>query len=249
MPRLGPLQAKKRTLSRVLRLHKLFHDGKIPTLAQHEVHPDHPKGSRENFLYFTLPPCINFQRNSPLMWQSALKTWNDPITRYVFFPELVVKKSFSNLQRDLYKHRLSLQPNKHTEIWTRISHTLHEYYQDDPRQIIHAGEADAAKIIQHIQTDQRDRFLYLRGSKLTNYWLFILSIYTDVRLRNTNAISIIPDTHVLQSSLQLGITQAATPQETVAALWKELLKDSPLNPVDMHPVLWNWSRNGFQPKV
>ena len=74
-------------LSRVRRLLELFEAGQIPTLAQHEVHPGVPTGSRENYLYFTLPVCINFQRNSPAMWAAALKTWEDPTTRYVFFPE------------------------------------------------------------------------------------------------------------------------------------------------------------------
>jgi hypothetical protein len=83
---------ENKTLERVLRLSQLFHSGKIPTLAQHEVHPNHPKGSRENYLYFTLPVCINFQRSSPAMWASALKTYEDKDTQYFFYPEEVVKK-------------------------------------------------------------------------------------------------------------------------------------------------------------
>ena len=73
-------------LVRVLKLYELFQTGKIPTLAQHEVNPGLEKGSRENYLYFTLPPCINFQRQSPAMWAAALKTWNDAETNYLFFP-------------------------------------------------------------------------------------------------------------------------------------------------------------------
>jgi len=237
------------TLQRVIRLNTYFKQGKIPTLAQHEVHPRLPKGSRENYLYFTLPSCINFQRSSPLMWRSALKTWNDPATNYVFIPEKVVQKSWKTLQRDLFKHRLAVQPNKHTEIWSLISHTLHDFYHDDPRKVIQAGECDAAKLIQLIQIGQRERFPYLRGGKLTNYWLFILTLYTNIKMTNMNAISIIPDTHVLQSSVKLGIAKEGTSPDAIAAAWKKLLAGFALDPVEIHPVLWNWSRNNFQPEV
>ena len=37
--------------------------------------------------------------------------------------------------------------------------------------------------------------------------------------------------------------------KVVAALWADLLEGSSISPVEMHPVLWNWSRNKFQPEV
>lgn len=75
----------EKKVNKIKKLFTLFHEGKIPTLLQHEVRPNLALGSRENYLYFTLPPCINFQRHSPTMWKSALATWNDPKTRYLFF--------------------------------------------------------------------------------------------------------------------------------------------------------------------
>ncbi|HEY1041588.1 MAG TPA: hypothetical protein VGE63_02590 [Candidatus Paceibacterota bacterium] len=65
---------KEQLLTRIFKLHKVFHDGQIPTIANHEVHPDVPIDSRENYLYFTLPPSLNFQRQSPAMWKSAYAT-------------------------------------------------------------------------------------------------------------------------------------------------------------------------------
>ncbi len=84
---------------------------------------------------------------------------------------------------------------------------------------------------------------------MTNYWLFILSQYTDVKLKNMQEISIIPDTHVLQCSIRLGISKENNSSVEVAKAWKRILSGSGLSPVEMHPVLWNWSRAGFEPKV
>jgi len=40
---------------------------------------------------------------------------------------------------------------------------------------------------------------------MANYRLYILSRYTDMKLSNMDCISIIPDTHVIQCSIKLGI--------------------------------------------
>src|SRR6185369_17139474 len=124
-----------KTLERVKKLKEYFDDGKIPRLHQHEVNPGLPKGDRLNYLYFTLPVSINFQRNSPAMWQSALKTFQDPETNYLFYPEKVVETGYSKVQSDLIKYKLGLQKNKHTDIWFAISKVFHEDYNDDPRNL------------------------------------------------------------------------------------------------------------------
>lgn len=239
----------KDILDKVKNLHKLFEEGHIPTLAQHEVNPGHPKDSRENYLYFTLPVCINFQRSSPAMWASALKTYEDPETRYLFYPEEVVKKTISQVQKDLLKHKLGLQPNKHTEIWIKISTSLHKHFNSDPRELLKAGNWDVIKIHQIIQKDKRKDFPYISGPKIAHYWLYILTHYTDAKFTNMEEISIIPDTHVLQSTLKLGLSDKEVSPLVAVQLWKDLLHESGLAPVQLHPVLWNWSRNNFLPKV
>jgi hypothetical protein len=161
----------------------------------------------------------------------------------------LAKTPLEQIRADLTKHKLALQPNKHTLIWTTIAKTLHEYYEDDPRNIIKEANSDAGNLITLLQKTHRKRFPYLSGPKLSNYWPFILSLYTDVKLKNAEEISIIPDTHVLQSSVQLGITPIGATSLQVETAWKELLKGSGINPSEVHPVLWNWSRNKFQPEV
>ena len=121
---------KKVLLAKVKSLHRAFHEGKIPTLKDHEVYPDNPKDSRENYLYFTLSPSLNFQRNSPVLWKSALATWNDPKTNYLFFPEKVIETPYEKVQMDLVKHKLALQKNKHTSIWVTLCKTLHDKFSD-----------------------------------------------------------------------------------------------------------------------
>lgn len=237
------------SLDRVKELLAHYEEGRIPTLAQHEVNPGLPAGGRENYLYFTLPVCINFQRSSPAMWAAALKTWEDESTRYVFFPEKLSQTPIEQIRADLVKHKLALQPNKHTLIWTTIAKTFFEYYNSDPRKLIAEAGSDAGKLITLLQVTHRKKFPFLSGPKLSNYWPFILSHYTDVQFAHSEAISIIPDTHVIQSSVRLGLVPEGSTPLQVEAAWKTLLTGSGIDPSRVHPALWNWSRNKFQPTV
>jgi len=183
------------------------------------------------------------------MWAAALQTWEDEATRYVFFPEKLAGAPVEQIRADLVKHKLALQPNKHTLIWTTIAKTFYEHYDSDPRKLIAAAGSDAGHLITLLQITHRQWFPYLSGPKLSNYWPFILSHYTDAQFRHPEAISIIPDTHVIQSSVQLGLVPEGATALQVEAVWKALLTGSGINPSRVHPALWNWSRNKFQPEV
>lgn len=239
----------KTTLEKILRLRKIFQDGQIPVVKNHEAHPEKlDKGSRERYLYFTLVPSLNFQRNSPNLWKSAYQTWQDAKTNYVFFPEKVVAADYKIFQADLNKHKLSLQPNKHAHIWFTICKSLHEGFAGDPRKFLNSVSYDVPSTIQYL-LDNKKSFPYLSGPKLSNYWLYILDYYTDVEFQNKNEISIIPDTHIIQSSIQLGLVSGTAKPEEVALAWKDILRGTELSPSQMHLVLWHWSRNGFAPVI
>ncbi|MDQ6986126.1 MAG: hypothetical protein Q9M91_07410 [Candidatus Dojkabacteria bacterium] len=225
-----------------------YNNGLIPKLHEHEVNPGLEIGSRENYLYFTLPVSLNFQRSSPSMWKAALETWEDPETNYLYFPEKVVDKNFEELQRDLVKHKLALQKNKHVQIWQRISTTLYEKYSSDPRLIFKYTQRCVTRT-KNLIVENKKEFPYLAGPKMSNYWLYILDQFTDIKLRNKHKISIIPDTHVIQSSIKLGIIKVKIKPEDVALKWFDLLKDTKFSTTTLHPILWNWSRNNFLPKV
>lgn len=239
----------KNILERVLQLRTRFAAGEIPVVENHEAHPEElGKGSRERYLYFTLVPALNFQRNSPNLWKAAYATWCDEETNYVFFPEKVVVADYETFRTHLTKHKLSLQPNKHAHIWFTISKTLHERFDNDPRVLLaHTGH-DVSKTI-GLLLDNKKSFPYLSGPKLSNYWLYILDYFTDVAFVNKQELSIIPDTHIIQSSIHLGLVPDTASAEDVATAWKTLLAGTEFSPSDMHSMLWHWSRNNFVPAV
>lgn len=239
---------REKLLWKLKRLIRLYKEGELGGTS-HEVHPNLPRGSRENFLYFTLAPAINFQRKSEGLWHSAFKTYVDSETSFVFEPSAVTRGEEA-FRLALTKHRLALQTYKHVSIWFTISKTLYERYDSDPRNVLTESEYDVVRIIDSLQR-QKERFPYLNGPKLSNYWLYILSCFTDVRFSNKHEISVIPDVHVTKATQYLGlISYDKLPDPLrVANVWKQFLEGTDISPSDLHAPLWRWSRRDFKPAL
>ena len=214
-----------------------------------DVHPPLPEDSAELLHYLTLGMCLNYQRNSYKLWEACTQTYNDPITKWVFDPTNVAKISIDDLRHDLLQYKVALQPNKHPDNWKRVSTGIVEHAGGDARNLLRDNDYDIAQIREYIQTNRKS-FPYLAGNKICNYWLYVLTQYTDFNLKNRLALSIAPDTHVVQASVKLGLLDSVdqiTPavQEACSTAWDRVLENSDLVPIDVHTPLWLWSRAGY----
>lgn len=227
----------------------MYLDGLIPGPDQHEVHPDLPRGSRENVLYFTLPAAINFQRSSPVLWASALATWNDTGSRWAFLPESVCQLSRDDLQQALLRHRLAIQTHRHPAAWLALCESFHQHYGNDPRVFLDTCDFDVPTIVHALQHEKKHLFPSLRGIKLSNYWIFILAQFTDLPFQRLHELSIIPDTHVTRSTIELGLLSGTPTPLHVEQAWRSALQEIDIPPAEMHTALWRWSRNGFNPPI
>ena len=64
-----------KNVDKLINMHKkgLLGGEKMPE----DANPNLDKNSLENYIYFTLPMALNYQRNSYKLWESALNTYND----------------------------------------------------------------------------------------------------------------------------------------------------------------------------
>ena len=202
--------------------------------------------------YFTLPMALNYQRDSYKLWESALKTFNDPETRKVFNIKEVALMNEDKLRILLTKYKLALQPNKHIATWQKIAKTISENW-GNLENMFKATDYDFTKLKELIQVKFKKGFPYLSGPKIFNYWSFIIQEYGKIKLKNSEFIEIAPDTHIMQCSVILGVItkeeSESLTKEKISENWREILKGTGINPIDMHPPLWFWSRNGFKFKL
>lgn len=232
-------------------LYRLWKDGKLGgEYMPEDSNPQLKKESLQNYNYFTLPMALNYQRNSYKLWEGAKLTFEDEETQFVFDTNKALAESAEKVRASLVKYKVALQPNKQTQTWLKLCQTIKTLFDGDIRNLFVQCDFDIEKIKDFIQVKHKKEFPYLSGQKICNYWLYVLSQYTDANFKNLEKLTVAVDTHVVQSCLKLGVIndmEAAqnNVQELVSARVNEILKGTKYNAIDLHTPLWLWSRNGF----
>jgi hypothetical protein len=227
-----------------------FKSGKLgQTVMPEDSNPGFSdKDTEARIAYFTLPMALNYQRDSYKLWEATLKTFNDPETRFVFDVAKVSIASEDEVRKALMKYKIALQPNKHVNTWRVIAKTINDNWGSFTK-LFESTQKDFLNLKQTIKIDYKKGFPYLSGPKIFNYWSFIISTYGGINLLNRDHIEIAPDTHITQCSVRLGVITKEEAElltkDAISERWRELLKESSIDPIDMHPPLWFWSRNGF----
>lgn len=216
-----------------------------------DANPHFEKSRPENYLYFTLPMALNYQRNSYTLWESALKTYEDEETRFVFNPKACLEKSFEEVQYALTKYKVALQKQKQTEIWLKLCETFTSKFDGDIRKLFDENSNDVDRIRSYIQVEHKKEFPYLSGTKICNYWLYVIYQYTDREFCNIEKLTVAPDTHVCKATHRLGLISdeqfnSSNVQAYVIEAWDKLFENTQYKPIDIHTPLWLWSRNGFK---
>lgn len=203
----------------------------------------------ERLVFFTLPMSLNYQRNSYKLWESARQTWDDEQTKHIYSIRESSIMPESELRTYLMRYKIALQPNKHIKTWQTLAQTINREW-GSLSNMFDSVNKDFHLLRQLIQKTHKKSFPYLSGPKIFNYWSFIISTYGKMPLRNREAIEIAPDTHITKGSVRLGIISelesTTINREEISARWRILLEGSGIDPIDMHPPLWFWSRAGFQ---
>ncbi len=192
------------------RLYQLYKTEGI--FGNKEMPEDHPPqgveiGSREHLLFLTLTVAIDYMRNADALWESARKTFEDPETCFVFFPEEVANIPLGQVEKiksALTKYKLALRPIRDTNIWLTIALTIHNRWRDDPWNLLEALNFDAIKIVKHL-TRYKSEYPNLNGEKIRSLWLRMLRDNARINLKNLEYIPIPVDVHITRATLNLGI--------------------------------------------
>ena len=172
--------------------------GKMPE----DENPGLASGSVENYMYFTLPMALNYQRNSYTLWACANKMYAEHPE--VFDCHAVCAMDDGELRDILVKYKVALQPNKQPVIWKTLCQIVESLLEGDIRNLFWWNDCSVIKIKAFISAHKKE-FPYLGGEKICNYWLYVMEQYTDIHFIDRENISVAPDTHVLQASVRLGL--------------------------------------------
>ena len=215
-----------------------------------DENPHLEKSSIQNYMYFTLPMALNYQRNSYVLWECANRMYADNEAKQTFYSKSVCLMPEEQLKEYLVKYKVALQQNKQPLIWKKICETVEYKLNGDIRNLFIFNGYSVKRIKEYIQSNKKD-FPYLGGNKICNYWLYVLEQYTDIEFVDRENITVAPDTHVIQASQKLGVitaeeSQLSNVQNLLAERWEKLLEGTELKPIDVHTPMWLWSRGKFE---
>ena len=239
---------------RVYNLCKAHRDGLLGGEKMPEDENPHlDKASKENYLYFTLPMALNYQRNTYVLWECANRMHADGVAKSVFDSKAVCNMEEEFLRDYLVKYKVALQLNKQPIIWKTLCETIENTLDGDIRNLFIRNDFSVKKVKEYIQSHKKE-FPYLGGNKICNYWLYVLEQYTDIKFVDRENITVAPDTHVIQASKRLGIISEeeaglSNVQKLLADRWTEVLQGTKLVPIDVHTPLWLWSRGKFEVEI
>ena len=114
--------------------------------------------SSDNYHFLSLPMALNYQRNSYKLWEAAALTYQDPSTKDVFSPSLVILMTEEDLRKKLTKYKLALQPVRHIDIWRKLSISICDFFGGDLRNLFVMFNNDVFQIKKFIQEDEKKRF-------------------------------------------------------------------------------------------
>ena len=150
---------KKQKLDKIEKLYNAYKSGLLGgEIMPEDANPSLPIDSNENYLYFTLPMSLNYQRSSYKLWESAKLTYEDETTNFIFNPKRVLKSSFEDVQHALIKYRLALQKDKQTKIWIKLCDTIVNLLNGDIRNLFSMCNYDVNKIRDFMQKQHKKRF-------------------------------------------------------------------------------------------
>lgn len=246
------LDHKERILQKVRQLIAAYQSGLLggEKMPEHE-NPGLHRGSKENYLYFTLPMALNYQRNSYVLWECANRLYRDRTE--LFDCGCVLQMPEAELKELLVQYKVALQPNKQPVIWKTLCATFEERFGGDVRMFFTEMGHSIGAVKDYI-SENKKAFPYLGGDKICNYWLYVMEQYTDAVFVDREHITVAPDTHVIQASEKLGVitskeAKRSDVQRLTAARWEELLAGTEYVPIDIHTPMWLWSRGKFRVEI
>jgi len=201
----------------------------------------------------TLGMSLNYQRNSYSLWAAVARMYDDEEARWALNPLNCQTAEVNVLAATLLKYRVALQPNKHPQIWWKVASSIARF--GGAINLINLSGSEVARVRNLVCVEEKRSFPYLSGTKIFNYWLYVMEQYAGVRWIDRHEISVAPDTHIIKASVFLGLVEetclegAELDRRRVAQAWQDVLRGSGLAPIDIHTPLWLWSRAGFPPLI
>lgn len=262
------------TLDRLITARKENRLFDIKELPYNKLPREMVRGSNQHHLFLTYISAIDYIRRQEDLWRAARDTWEDPETRYVFYPEKVVNTDPGNLKNDLLKNRLFLTQSQlknwnfgkyeliqnkkikdnDLNIWMNVSRVLNKY-EGRLSNVFRDCDNDTHRIMtRFINEDWADCFPNYAKERKVTVWLKRIKENSQIKLKYFGDIPIPVDNHTIRATFYSGsITGKVSSFDTditelVSEFWEDVARSEywkrELHPIEFEIYLWHLSKYG-----
>ena len=161
------------------------------------------EGTREHALYLTYVISIDYMTDADRLWKKSRGAYELYPER--FTPEEILKISSRTVENVVKGLGARFYSNA-AKTWIKISKLLVDKYDSDPRNITR-GSLEVAEIKRRL----RD-FPYLRGNKLSNFYIRAMGETGLFKLKNLNELDIPVDKQVARFTIYTGVLRLLSEQ-------------------------------------
>ena len=161
------------------------------------------EGSREHALFLTYVVSIDYMTDAEKLWRKSRGAYELYPER--FTPEEILKVSPKTVETIVKNLGARFYSNA-AKTWIKISNLLFDKYGGDPRNI--TGEPlEISDIKKRLK-----EFPYLRGNKLSNFYLRAMGETGLFKIKNLNELDIPVDKQVARFSMYTGVVKLLSEQ-------------------------------------
>ena len=161
------------------------------------------EGSKEHALFLTYVISIDYMTDAEKLWKKSRGAYELYPER--FSPEVILKFSPRTVETFVKKLGARFYSNA-AKTWIKISKLLADEYDGDPRNI-----TEEPLEIEEIKRRLQD-FPYLRGNKLSNFYIRAMGETGLFRVRNLNELDIPVDKQVARFTIYTGVLKLLSEQ-------------------------------------
>jgi endonuclease III len=154
------------------------------------------KGTKDHALYLTFVISIDYMTDAEKLWKKARGMYELYPDR--FTPKKILELSKSSVE-SIVKELGARFYKSGASTWKAISRILSEKYAGDPRNIA-PEPLDIAEVKKRLKA-----FPYLRGNKLSNFYIRVMGETGLFKLKNLNELDIPVDKQVARFTLYTGV--------------------------------------------
>ena len=154
------------------------------------------EGTKQHALYLTYVISIDYMVDAEKLWKKSRGSYELHPER--FTPEKILEVSQRSVE--LFVKKLGARYYRNAaKTWKKISEVLLEKYDGDPRNIT-PEPMDIAEVKRRLKA-----FPYLRGNKLSNFYIRVMGETGLFKLNNLNELDIPVDKQVARFTLYSGV--------------------------------------------